>query len=264
MKTKLLISIFLGMFVFSCSSNKEAKKSTANSEKTAKTTKKTPKAVKKSTKKEVEKSKTTQNTPQKTAKKPPVKPAASSDLLSGIPAMVKKEMAKAHPKVKMETSMGTIILELDTKKAPITVKNFLTYVSKGFYNGTIFHRVIKNFMIQGGGFTTDHKKKTDGLIPPIKNEATNGLENNRGTIAMARTMNINSAQAQFFINVVDNKFLNHVNDTPRRYGYAVFGKVIKGMDVVDKIRNTPTENKGGPFRNAPVKDVVIKSVSILP
>ena len=152
--------------------------------------------------------------------------------------------------------MGTFIVELDPVKAPVTVKNFLSYVNKGYYSGTIFHRVIKNFMIQGGGFTPDMvKKKTD---PPIVLEAQKGLSNMRGTIAMARTGNPNSATSQFFINVVNNRNLDHMGG-----GYAVFGKVIKGMEVVDKIRNTATATKSR-FRDVPVETMLIKSSRILP
>ena len=164
--------------------------------------------------------------------------------------------AKGNPSVKMQTSMGTIVLELYPDKAPVTVKNFLAYVDSGFFNGTIFHRVIPNFMIQGGGFTADlGKKKTR---PPIKNEANNGLSNARGTIAMARTSEVNSAAAQFFINVKDNTSLDHRGNSPDDYGYAVFGKVISGMDVVDKIKNVKTTSKRE-YDNVPVQPVVIKS-----
>src|SRR3972149_11416321 len=139
-----------------------------------------------------------------------------------------------NPVVLMETSLGNIKIELDQAKAPITVKNFLSYVDEKFYDGTIFHRVIGNFMIQGGGFTAEMQQKP--VKAPIKNEAGNGLKNMTGTIAMARTNIVDSATAQFFINVVDNDFLNHQNTTSQGFGYAVFGKVIEGMDVVDKIK----------------------------
>src|SRR3972149_8867242 len=134
----------------------------------------------------------------------------------------------------METSLGNIKIELDQAKAPITVKNFLSYVDEKFYDGTIFHRVIGNFMIQGGGFTADMQQKR--VKAPIKNEAGNGLKNMTGTMAMARTNVVDSATAQFFINVVDNDFLDHQNTTSQGFGYAVFGKVIQGMDVVEKIK----------------------------
>lgn len=163
--------------------------------------------------------------------------------------------------VKIETTEGNIVLELDITRAPHSVLNFMNYVRNGFYAGTVFHRVISNFMIQGGGFTADlHRKKTNA---PIVNEADNGLKNTRGTIAMARTNDPHSATAQFFINVVDSPFLDHKNKTPRGWGYAVFGKVVEGMDVVDKIRNTRTGPKG-PFRSdVPVKTVTIVKASIV-
>ncbi|MGD0584785.1 MAG: peptidylprolyl isomerase [Oryzomonas sp.] len=163
-----------------------------------------------------------------------------------------------NPVVLMETSQGTIKLELFEKEAPISVKNFLGYVNKGFYSGTIFHRVINGFMIQGGGFTTDFAQKpTDA---PIKNEATNGLKNDRGTIAMARTGMPDSATSQFFINVVNNDMLNR--PSPDGFGYAVFGKVVEGMDVVDKIKAVKTGFSHG-MGDVPDKQVVIKSVKVL-
>ena len=166
--------------------------------------------------------------------------------------------AGKNPVVVMETSLGTIKLELEPQKAPISVKNFLDYANSGFYNGTIFHRVINGFLIQGGGFTADLTPKP--TKPPIKNEADNGLKNGRGTIAMARTAIPDSASSQFFINVVDNDMLNRPK--PDGYGYAVFGKVIEGMDVVDKIKAVKTGmNKG--FRDVPETPVVIKSVKVL-
>jgi cyclophilin family peptidyl-prolyl cis-trans isomerase len=167
-------------------------------------------------------------------------------------------MAEGNPKVAMVTSQGKIIIELYPEAAPLTVKNFLDYVSEGYYNGTIFHRVISNFMIQGGGFTPDMQKKP--TKSPIKNEATNGLSNLRGTIAMARTNEIDSATSQFFINVVDNKFLDHQG--PTNFGYAVFGKVVEGMEVVDKIRKVPTTQKGF-YKDVPVEPVVIQSISLI-
>ncbi len=164
--------------------------------------------------------------------------------------------ASDNPRVKLTTSMGDIVLELDAGKAPKTVENFLNYVNSGFYDGTIFHRVISNFMIQGGGFTKDFQRKATN--PPVKNEADNGLSNVRGTIAMARTSDPHSATAQFFINVVDNNFLDFRAKTMRGWGYAVFGKVIEGMDTVDKIRKTRT-GSGGPFP----KDVPQQTVEII-
>jgi peptidyl-prolyl cis-trans isomerase B (cyclophilin B) len=158
------------------------------------------------------------------------------------------------PRIRFETSMGNIIVELDPQAAPITVTNFIRYVESGFYDGTIFHRVIKEFMIQGGGFTADmHKKPTQA---PVPNEAANGLKNLRGTIAMARTADPHSATAQFFINTVDNAFLDHTAKTPQGWGYCVFGKVVEGMDVVDKIEGMPTGFKDG-YQNVPVIPITI-------
>ncbi len=161
-----------------------------------------------------------------------------------------------NPVVIMETSEGTIKIELWKDKAPGTVANFLRYVDDGFYSGTIFHRVIADFMIQGGGMTPDMKEKK--TRDPIRNEATPELKNMRGTIAMARTSLIHSATAQFFINVVDNDFLNQKNKTPAGFGYAVFGQVIEGMDVVDKIRAVQTGNFG-PHGDVPRQPIVITS-----
>ena len=161
--------------------------------------------------------------------------------------------------VVIETSLGTITAELDAARAPLTVANFLAYADEKFYDGTIFHRVIKDFMIQGGGFTTQMKQKT--TKSPIKNEADNGLKNDRGTLAMARTGVIDSATAQFFINHgANNAFLNHTAKTDRGWGYAVFGKVTNGMDVVDKIAAVATSGKGGPMQDLPLQQVEIKSI----
>jgi cyclophilin family peptidyl-prolyl cis-trans isomerase len=171
-------------------------------------------------------------------------------------AAAQGEEAK-NPTVTMKTSEGVIKIELFAKEAPITVENFLKYVDEGFYNGTIFHRVIENFMIQGGGFTADMQQKA--THPPIKNEASADLKNERGTLAMARTNVVDSATGQFFINVTDNAFLNHKDNSPSGFGYAVFGKVIEGMDVVDKIKKVPTTSRG-PYQDVPVKPVVIESV----
>ncbi len=162
--------------------------------------------------------------------------------------------------VKMDTNHGTITLELDADNAPNTVANFLTYAKEGFYDGTIFHRVISNFMIQGGGFTEDMSQKT--THDPINNEANNGLKNDVGTIAMARTGDPHSATAQFFINVKDNDFLNFSSETPQGWGYAVFGKVTEGMDVVDKIKDVPTTTKG-PYQDVPSETVVIEKVTVV-
>ena len=171
------------------------------------------------------------------------------------------EPAAGNPVVLMETSLGNIKLDLFAAEAPISVKNFLDYAASGFYDGTLYHRVIPNFMIQGGGFTPDLKQKKANA--PIKNEADNGLKNLRGTIAMARTMVIDSATAQFFINVRDNDFLNHKDKTMKGYGYAVFGKVVEGMDVVDKIAAVRTGALRG-FPDTPTTPVFIKSVKVLP
>lgn len=177
-------------------------------------------------------------------------------------AMSESEVAAKNPMVVMETSKGTIEIELFEDKAPITVKNFLQYVKDKHYDGTIFHRVIgkgnsgKDFMIQGGGFEPGMKQKKTGA--PIKNEASNGLSNLTGTLAMARTSDPDSATAQFFINVADNKFLDK---QPGSDGYAVFGKVTKGMDIVNKIKDVETGRSQG-FSDVPTEDVVIKSVKV--
>lgn len=165
----------------------------------------------------------------------------------------KMPQQSTKPVVIIETSEGDIEVELWPDKAPITVRNFLQYVDEGFYKNTIFHRIIDGFMIQGGGMTVDmHSKPTH---PPIKNEAANGLRNVTGTIAMARTSVVDSATSQFFINVADNDFLDHKNDTPAGFGYAVFGKVIDGMDAVNRIKAVPT-SRG----DVPVKPVIIKDI----
>lgn len=167
---------------------------------------------------------------------------------------------RSHPLVKLETSMGDITLELNADKAPATVANFLQYVKDGFYDGTIFHRIIPTFMIQGGGF--DAKMNQKPTRAPVKNEADNGLKNELYTVAMARTMDPNSATAQFFINVADNQFLNHTAKTAQGWGYAVFGKVVKGQDVVDKIKAVPTTTKGM-FQDVPVTPVVINKATVV-
>ena len=165
-----------------------------------------------------------------------------------------------NPVVVMKTSLGDVKIELDKAKAPVTVDNFLVYVNDKFYDGTIFHRVIPAFMIQGGGFDKDmNQKKTKA---PIKNEAGNGLKNVTGTLAMARTSDPNSATAQFFINTKDNAFLDHKNDTAQGYGYAVFGKVVDGMDVVKKIEQVQTTTRP-PYENVPVTAVVIESIRVV-
>ena len=167
------------------------------------------------------------------------------------------ESKKEHADIIMETSMGTFTIELFDDKAPVTCKNFRTYVNEGFFDGLIFHRVIPGFVIQGGGFEPGMKKKQ--THPPIMNEADNGEKNLRGTLSMARTQDIFSATSQFFINLVDNKSLDHRGKTPSGYGYAVFGKVTQGMDVVDKIAAVATGQKSY-FRDVPVKDVVMLKV----
>lgn len=176
-----------------------------------------------------------------------------------VDASAQAAKTAANPKVRMTTNLGKIEIELDAKRAPITVKNFLEYVADGHYDGTIFHRVIPQFMIQGGGFTSGMRQKPTRA--PIQNEADNGLKNLVGTIAMARTGEPHSATAQFFINVKDNGFLDHRDKTIRGWGYAVFGKVTKGMEVIKRIEAVTTGNVG-PLQNVPVKDVVIKKVEV--
>jgi peptidyl-prolyl cis-trans isomerase B (cyclophilin B) len=166
-------------------------------------------------------------------------------------------LAGENPRVDLVTSKGQIVLELYAGKAPETVKNFLAYVDAGFYNGTIFHRVIPGFMIQGGGFTADMKQKRGRS--PIRNEADNRIRNERGTIAMARTQDPHSAAAQFFINSVNNDFLNHKSKSPQGWGYAVFGRVVEGMAIVDAISGVKTGTRGG-FRDVPTEAVVITKV----
>lgn len=163
--------------------------------------------------------------------------------------------------VRLETSLGDIVIELDNAKAPISTANFKSYVTSGFYDGTLFHRVIKDFMIQGGGFTPDMKPKR--TQSPIRNEADNKLANKKYTIAMARTGDPHSATAQFFINVKDNAFLDHKAPSGDRWGYAVFGKVTQGMDVVDRIARVKTGNKGG-NQDVPLEPVVITKATLLP
>ncbi len=165
-----------------------------------------------------------------------------------------------NPEVLLKTSMGDIVIELYEDKAPVTVKNFLRYVRDGKYDGTVFHRVIDGFMIQGGGMSPDMKERN--TYAPIKNEAGNGLENDKGTVAMARTQVVDSATAQFFINLKDNDFLNHRDDTSRGYGYAVFGRVVKGMDIVEKIGHVKTGARGF-HRDVPLEPVVIEKATVL-
>lgn len=168
----------------------------------------------------------------------------------------------AEPLVEIKTNLGDMTFELFPDKAPITVKNFLDYVRSGFYNGTIFHRVVSRFVIQGGGYTPDlHAKAT---LPPIPNEAANGLTNGAGTLAMARSRDPNSATSQFYINVERNLFLDHHGANPDYYGYCVFGKVVKGMDVVDKIAAVPTAADGPFASDVPIRPVVIEKVTLVP
>jgi len=163
-------------------------------------------------------------------------------------------------KVELQTNHGTILIELDEAKAPLTVANFLSYVEKGHYNGTVFHRVIKNFMVQGGGFEAGMKQKP--TAETIKNEANNGLKNNHYTLAMARTSAPHSASAQFFINTTDNDFLNFKSESASGWGYAVFGKVIGGKEVVDAIEGVKTGNRGG-HGDVPLEDVVITQATVV-
>lgn len=170
------------------------------------------------------------------------------------------KMSEPSTKVKLTTSLGEIIIQLNPEKAPVSSANFLTYVNEGFYNGTIFHRVIPDFMAQGGGFDTSFTQKP--VHAPIKNEADNGLTNKRGTVAMARTNVPDSATAQFFINYKDNAFLNHTSPTPNGWGYAVFGEVIEGMDVVDAMAKIPTGNRGG-HQDVPKTDIVVETAVVI-
>ena len=180
-------------------------------------------------------------------------------VICGLAAILAAPPAAAqNPVVVIETSMGNITAELDRRNAPVSVANFLAYAESGFYNGTVFHRVIRGFMIQGGGMTADLQRKETRA--PIRNEATNGLSNDRGTLAMARTNVVDSATAQFFINTVDNSGLNNRGTDPGNYGYAVFGRVIDGMDVVDRIEGVSTGRRG-PFNDVPNTTVEIISVT---
>ena len=196
------------------------------------------------------------------APEPVVKTAVSvtrADAPTGAAVPAEAEVTTREPiVVSIETSMGTIEAELWEDKAPLTVANFLRYTDEKYYDDLIFHRVIKGFMIQGGGFKADLSKKA--THPPIKNEARADVPNARGTLAMARTSDIDSASSQFFINLVDNGFLNHKSKTPQGFGYCAFGKVTKGMDVVDSIAGVKT-GRSGPYSDVPTDPVVIKSVS---
>ncbi len=182
-------------------------------------------------------------------------------LVGWSPAVAEETEAPSNPRVALETTLGTIVVELDAARAPLSTENFLSYVKNGFYNGTVFHRVIKDFMIQGGGFDVGYDKKITSAA--IQNEADNGLSNVRGTIAMARTPDPHSATAQFYINHGDNsQSLDHMEKSAQGWGYAVFGQVVEGMAVVDAIAETKTAPRG-PHRNAPTEDVVITSAKVV-
>ncbi|MBC7793906.1 MAG: peptidyl-prolyl cis-trans isomerase [Clostridia bacterium] len=195
--------------------------------------------------------------------------AISVALLPSIAFAAESKGAPKFTDIVIETSAGNFTLRVNSEKAPISAENFLKYVDEGFYNGTVFHRVINNFMVQGGGFTPDMKQKaTKGAI---KNEAGNGLKNIMGTVAMARTSEVNSATAQFFVNVKDNSFLDHKSDAPNEFGYAVFGEVISGMDTIDKMKVMPTcpgtsqacaaANLPAGFRDVPATPIIITKAS---
>ena len=175
-------------------------------------------------------------------------------------AMMASGATAPPPRVVLDTTAGEIVIELDAAKAPETVENFLTYVRAGFYDGTVFHRVIPDFMVQGGGFTTDLQQKATRA--PVRNEATNGLANRRGTVAMARTNNPHSATAQFFVNLKDNTFLDQTSARPGDFGYTVFGTVVSGMATVDTIARVATGNRGG-HQNVPIEPVVIRSAKVV-
>ena len=201
-----------------------------------------------------------------------MRPLKSDRLLSGVrlayqiaPAafalLVSFQLGAAEPQVELKTSMGTLVIELYPEKAPRTVENFLQYVKEGHYDATIFHRVMPKFMIQGGGFTPEFREKP--TRKPVRNEAGNGLKNTVGTVAMARTSDPHSATAQFFINVADNDFLNFRYPTQEGYGYSVFGKVVKGMNVVERIARVATGAGPPPHRDVPVKPVLIEHARLL-
>jgi cyclophilin family peptidyl-prolyl cis-trans isomerase len=181
-------------------------------------------------------------------------------LAAAIPASSEEKGKESYPHVYIKTNAGGFTIELYPDKAPVTVANFLNYVEKGYYSGTIFHRVIKGFMIQGGGFTTDMSQKE--TAPPIKNEASNGLKNEKYTLAMARTNIVDSATSQFFVNVKDNSNLDHRDKTQAGYGYCVFAKVIEGTNVIDKIEMAQTTTKGS-YADVPVKPVIIKAMTLM-
>jgi peptidyl-prolyl cis-trans isomerase B (cyclophilin B) len=170
------------------------------------------------------------------------------------------KMSEVQTKVKLSTTLGDITIQLNTEKAPLSVKNFLTYVKEGFYDGTIFHRVIPDFMAQGGGMDINFKEKKNHS--PIKNEADNGLKNKRGTLAMARTSIPDSATSQFFINYKDSSFLDHTSPTPQGWGYAVFGEVIEGMDIVDAMAKQATGSRGG-HQDVPKENIIINKAEVI-
>ena len=181
-------------------------------------------------------------------------------LFTTLSFATEKHMSSTHTKVKLTTTLGDIVIQLEDEKAPVSSANFIAYVKQGFYNGTIFHRVIPGFMAQGGGFDTAFEQKSTNA--PIKNEADNGLKNKRGTLAMARTSDPNSATAQFFINYKDNSFLDYTSPTPNGWGYAVFGEVITGLDIADNMAKQATGNRGG-HQDVPKTDIVIEKAEIV-
>ncbi|MDT4290641.1 peptidylprolyl isomerase [Methylomonas sp. MO1] len=181
-------------------------------------------------------------------------------LFSTLSFATENKMSNTHSKVKLTTSLGDVVIQLEDEKAPVSAANFLAYVKQGFYSGTIFHRVIPGFMAQGGGFDSSFKQKETNA--PIKNEADNGLKNKRGTLAMARTNDPHSATAQFFINYKDNSFLDHTSPSPSGWGYAVFGEVVEGMDVVDAMAKQATGNRG-PHQDVPKTDIVIDKAEVI-
>lgn len=193
----------------------------------------------------------------------PEAPSLEPEPLSLEPATLQippETPAPGNPVVAISTSLGEITVELFKDRAPVSVDNFIVYMAEGFYEGTIFHRVKKGFMIQGGGYTTDLTEKPTHA--PIQNEATNGLRNVRGTVAMARRLALRSATSQFYINVADNRGLDHTGFSPDDFGYAVFGRVLTGMDVVDRIASVPTKTQGE-MEDVPVEPVIIKSVRVV-
>jgi peptidyl-prolyl cis-trans isomerase B (cyclophilin B) len=180
--------------------------------------------------------------------------------ISTLSFATEKKMSQTPTQVKLTTTLGTVVIQLDTEKAPVSSANFLTYVNEGFYNGTIFHRIIPDFMAQGGGFDASFSQKATHAT--IKNEADNGLTNKRGTLAMARTSDPHSATAQFFINYKDNAFLNFTSPSANGWGYAVFGEVVEGMDIVDAMAQQPTGNRGG-HQDVPKTDIVIEKAEVV-